>query len=117
MNENILAANLCGKKIYIKNYHGEKLLFGTVISDWTFEPKDIRDKYTCGYLEEMLLTVNNNQTNAAGWRISTSSEKYIFEKKGIPFDSNTKGWYLDKDLIKMGMYFLDERVAMVMKSE
>lgn len=117
MNEYILTTNLCGRKIYMEIGRGEKLLFGTVISDWTFEPKDIRDKYTIGCRGEMLLKINNNQSYIGGWKISSSSEKYIFEKKGIPVDSNTKGWYLDKELIQMGKYFLDERVAMVMTNE
>ena len=117
MNEYILTTNLCGRNIYIKNCRGEKLLFGTVISDWTFEPKDIQDKYTLGTTGEMLLKVNNNQPSVSGWKVAPSKEKYIFSKKGVPFDANTRGWYLDKDLIKMGVYFLYERVAMMMENE
>ena len=117
MNENILTTNLCGRNIYIKNHRGKKLLFGTVISDWTFDPKDIRDGYTVGCTGQILLDVSKNQSNIAGWTVANNKEKYIFEKKRIPVNSNTKGWYLDKELIEKGEYLLDERTAMVMKSE
>lgn len=116
MNEYILTTNLCGRNIYIKNHRGKKLLFGTVISDWTFDPQDIRDRYTGGCAGQILLDISKNQ-NVAGWTVANNKEKYIFEKKRISVNSNTKGWYLDKELIKNGEYFLDEKMAMVMTNE
>ena len=97
--------NLNGRKIY---FHGK--YFGKIIADYDFEAKDVQRNMN----PNVLTMVAEDAPD--GWYFSTRKEQEVLRLKGIPFDANTRGWYISRDTISADYYVLEE-MKMVMKSE
>lgn len=97
--------NLCGRKVYV---HGK--YFGKIIADYNFERKDVQKNMN----PNVLTMVSEDAPD--GWYFSTRREQEVLRLKGIPFDANTRGWYISRELISRDYYVLEEK-KMVMNNE
>ena len=111
MNKNIYTTNLCGKKLYCE-YDGIKKPFGKIVADYSFERKEIKDLFS---ISNSVVVITDKKLRS-GWIFSSLKEKEILRLKGIPFDHETRGWYINKSQIGFS-YFLEEKKIMVMNNE
>lgn len=111
MSKNILTTNLCGRWLYCE-YDGIKKPFGKIVADFSFERKEIRDLFSTS---NSVMVITDKKLRS-GWIFSSLKEKEILRLKGIPFDSETRGWYINKSQIGFS-YYLEEKKIMVMNNE
>lgn len=112
MNKNIYTTNLCGRKLYSEE-DGIKKFFGKIVADFSFESEEIKGLFS---ISRDTVVVITDKKLRSGWIFSSLREKEILILKGIPFDANTRGWYVNKSMIG-SCYFLEEKKTMVMTNE
>ena len=111
MNKNIYTTNLCGRKLYYE-CDGIRKPFGKIVADYSFERKEVKDLFS---ISNSVVVITDKKLRS-GWIFSSLKEKEILRLKEIPFDHETRGWYINKSQIGFS-YFLEEKKIMVMNNE